>query len=315
MTAIVMRNLSKRYRADGPLAVNDVSMEVGDGEIVCLLGPNGAGKTTLIALLACLLRPTSGEALVAGHSVVHDSIAARRCIGLVPQEVALYPQITARRNLHYFGGLQGLRGRRLAEATDEALAWGGLTERADEQAATLSGGLKRRLNIAVGLLHRPPILLLDEPTVGLDPASRRSILDLLSRLRREAGITILFATHSLAEAEELSDRVAILHQGRLVALDTPAALLAAADCADTVRLHIAPGNATAAALAAVRGMVEEASPSALDDVLTLTVERAHAHLPAILAAVAGAGVEVLALTVSKPGLESVFLRLTGDVFE
>ncbi|NOZ73587.1 MAG: ABC transporter ATP-binding protein, partial [Chloroflexi bacterium] len=209
MTAIIsIHELRKQYHPpDGPLALAGIDLQIREGEIFSLLGPNGAGKTTLLAILSGLLRPTSGEAIIAGHNVVHDPMAVKRIIGVVPEEIALYPQLSARQNLRYFGQLYGLRGQALDKATGEVLAAIGLANRAQEKIARYSNGMKRRLNIGVGLLHNPRIVFMDEPTVGLDPESRRRILDLVVQLNREQGTTILYTTHYMEEAHELSHRV------------------------------------------------------------------------------------------------------------
>ena len=223
---IITRGLTKQYAPPrGPVAVSDVDLEVEEGEVFGLLGPNGAGKTTLIALLCGLFPPTAGDATVAGASVVRDPLAVKRAIGVVPEEIALYGRLSGRRNLRYFGALQGLRGRDLERAVEDALAAVSLSDRADDKAADYSNGMKRRLNIAAGVLHKPRVLFMDEPTLGLDPESRRQVLDLVGRFKRDEGTTILYTTHHMEEAQEVSDRVGIIHRGRIIALGTPAALV------------------------------------------------------------------------------------------
>jgi ABC-2 type transport system ATP-binding protein len=227
MAAIIsIRHLSKQYDPpDGPLALHEIDLEIQEGEVFSLLGPNGAGKTTLITLLCGLFPPSSGEIVIAGHSVVHDPLAVKQILGVVPEEIALYPRLSAYQNLRYFGLLYGLKGQELEQAIEDMLAVVGLADRARDKVAHYSSGMKRRLNVAVGLLPRPRIVLLDEPTLGLDPRSRQRILELVLHIRREHGTTILYTTHYLDEAQELSDRVGIIHEGRIIALGTPEELI------------------------------------------------------------------------------------------
>jgi ABC-2 type transport system ATP-binding protein len=214
---IRVRNLVKRY---GELvAVDAVSFEVAKGEIFGLLGPNGAGKTTIISILSCITPPTSGSASVSGIDVVADSLTARSKIGVVPQEIALYATLSARDNLMFWGRMYGLRDRTLARRVDELLDVVQLSDRASSRIDTFSGGMKRRINIAAGLLHRPDVLFLDEPTVGIDPQTRRSILDLVKELNAE-GLAVLYTTHYLEEAEFLCDRVGIVDEGKMIAVGT-----------------------------------------------------------------------------------------------
>jgi ABC-2 type transport system ATP-binding protein len=200
-------------------AVIGVSLTLGPGQILGLLGPNGAGKTTTVSMLAGLVTPDSGEVLVDGHRLAGDADTTKRRLGLVPQDLALYEELSARANLRFFGALYGLRGPALDRAVAEALDLVGLTERARERVSRYSGGMKRRLNLAAGLVHDPDVLLLDEPTVGVDPQSRNAIFDNLDALRRR-GKALLYTTHYMEEAERLADRIVILDHGRIVADDT-----------------------------------------------------------------------------------------------
>lgn len=315
--SIVLREVSKRYSSASAWALREVSLTIGQGEIFSLLGANGAGKTTLIAILAGLFPPTSGAAWVLGHDVTADPLAAKRCLGVVPEEVALYPQLSARRNLHYFGQLYGLGGRELSRAVEETLRLVDLAERADERVSRLSSGMKRRLNIAVALLHRPAVLLMDEPTVGLDPESRRRILDLVRQLKRERGTTILYTTHYMDEAEALSDRVGILHRGRLLAVDTPAGLLRLAAAGETVELSVATELPAEDLLATVRQTPGVQQAALSNGVLRLMTPSAADLLPGIMRlALPTDGrppqFELRSLTVTRPRLEDVFLQLTGE---
>jgi ABC-2 type transport system ATP-binding protein len=310
---INIRKLSKQYNPPhGPMAINEIDLQVNEGEIFSLLGPNGAGKTTLIAVLCGLFPPTSGDAMIAGHSVVQNPMAVKQIIGVVPEEIALYPQLSGRQNLRYFGLLYGLSGRELIEAIDDVLTVIGLTDRADDKVDHYSSGLKRRLNVGVGLLHKPRIVLMDEPTLGLDPESRRRTLDLVLQLKKDYGATILYTTHYMEEAQELSDRVGIIHHGRIIALGTPDELIQTIHAGDTLRLHVGVSKVSAPVLDALRQVsgVKQVSPEG--DAITLSLLHAADVLPEILRIMQEAGVIVSSLTVQQPNLEAVFLHLTGQ---
>jgi ABC-2 type transport system ATP-binding protein len=220
-TVVQARGLHKRFGAHA--AVAGVSLTLEAGRVLGLLGPNGAGKTTMVGMLAGLLRPDAGEVLVGGRQIVRDADPAKRRIGLVPQDLALYDELSARDNLRFFGGLHGLKGAALQTAIASTLDLVGLADRAAGRVATYSGGMKRRLNLAAGLLHDPDVVLLDEPTVGVDPQSRNAIFDNLEQLKCR-GKALLYTTHYMEEAERLADRVVIIDHGRVIADDTPAGL-------------------------------------------------------------------------------------------
>jgi ABC-2 type transport system ATP-binding protein len=213
------------------VAVDDVSFALERGQLLGLLGPNGAGKTTTVALIAGLVAADRGQVLVDGQRVTSDIDPRKRRIGVIPQELALYDELTARQNLRFFGALYGLAGARLDRASAEALDLVGLGDRAADRVRTFSGGMKRRLNLAAGLLHDPDILLLDEPTVGVDPQSRNAIFDNLEELKRR-GKALLYTTHYMEEAERLADRIVVIDHGRVIANDTVAGLLAHAPSPD-----------------------------------------------------------------------------------
>jgi len=310
---ITVRKLSKQYNPpDGPMAINEVDLQIQEGEIFSLLGPNGAGKTTLIAILCGLFPPTGGDAIVAGHSVVRNPMAVKHIIGVVPEEIALYPQLSGRQNLRYFGLLYGLSGQELDEAIDDVLTVIGLADRAGDKVGSYSSGMKRRLNVGVGLLHRPQIVLLDEPTLGLDPESRRRVLDLVLQLKRDHGTTILYTTHHMEEAQELSDRVGIIHHGRIIALGTPDELIETIHAGDTLRLHVGESKVSAPLLDALRQVRGVKEVSAEGDAITLSLLHAADVLPEILRIMQEAGIVVSSLTVQQPNLEAVFLHLTGQ---
>ena len=217
-------NLVKKYGE--PAAVAGISFEVEEGEVFGLLGPNGAGKTTTISMLTGVLEPTSGTARIGGHDILEEPTEVKRINGLVPQDLALYPTLSARTNLQFFGRIYGLRGKELRERVDDVLEVVALTDRADEPIEKYSGGMKRRVNIAAGLVHQPRLLFLDEPTVGVDPQSRNHIFESVQRLNRERRMSIIYTSHYMEEVELLCNRVAIVDQGRIIALDTIRNLIA-----------------------------------------------------------------------------------------
>lgn len=219
-----IRNLVKLYRGAATPAVNGLDFSVRKGEIYGLLGPNGAGKTTAISIICTLLRPTSGTVTLCDHDVVNDPASVRPLIGLAPQELALYPSLSARENLRYFGRLYGLTGRLLSNRIDQCLSMVGLLDNADTRVDTFSGGMKRRANLAAAILHTPRLLVLDEPTVGIDAQSRNMLLENLTGLR-DSGMTIIYTTHYMEEAQQLCSRVAIMDRGSIIATDAPGALI------------------------------------------------------------------------------------------
>jgi ABC-2 type transport system ATP-binding protein len=310
---LIANDLRKRY--DEIEAVSGISFSIRRGEIFSLLGPNGAGKTTTINMLSCLIEPTSGTAEIAGHAVPGDTLGARRAIGMVPQEIALYDVLSARRNLEFWGRLYDMDGKTLSSRIDEVVELVGLSERAKDRVSTFSGGMKRRVNIAAGLLHRPQILFMDEPTVGIDPQSRRRILDMVKALR-DGGMTILYTTHYMEEAQELSDRVGIIDRGELIALGTQDELTQLMGGQESILLQL--DQEAAAALEPAGGKIDlfDGVPgvlgaSALDHELMVNVERAGEALAGVVGRANSAGLSVRSVEVQEPNLEAVFLHLTG----
>ncbi|MBX6350592.1 MAG: ATP-binding cassette domain-containing protein [Clostridia bacterium] len=295
-----VERLVKRY---GPLtAVDDCSFAVERGEIFGFLGPNGAGKTTTIQILATLLPPTSGTARVGGSDVVREPFAVRRKIGIVFQDPSLDSELTAEENLRLHARLYGLGWAEYRERSERLLRMVGLADRRASKVRTFSGGMRRRLEIARGLLHHPQVLFLDEPTVGLDPQTRAAIWQHVRELRDEVGITVFMTTHYMDEAENC-DRVAIMDHGRIVALDSPANLKRGLG-GDVVRLRSAKGEAIAQRLAAEHGL----APQALDGQVVLRVPDAATFVPRLMAEF---GREVESLEIRQPSLDEVFLALTG----
>ncbi|MFC9994029.1 ABC transporter ATP-binding protein [Nocardia sp. NPDC127526] len=304
--ALSCRHVTRRY---GDLvAVDDLSFTIAPGETYGLLGPNGAGKTTAISMVAGILAADTGEIRLAGRRMTPHAVAVKAEIGYVPQELALYPDLSARENLRFFAGLYGISGRAARTRIAEVLDAVGLAERAGDTVSEFSGGMQRRLNIAAGLLHRPRLLILDEPTVGVDPQSRNSILAGVEALAAQ-GMSVLYTTHYMEEAQRLCRLVGILDEGRMIAEGTPRELTRLVGEHDRIRLAAA-GEVTRAAadLAAMAAVVQVAATA---DGLDLSVEDARITLPDVLAVVGRAGAVVRAVTVHEPDLEAVFLHLTG----
>jgi ABC-2 type transport system ATP-binding protein len=290
------------------LAVDDVSFAIAAGETYGLLGPNGAGKTTAISLLCGVLDADAGTIEVDGRPVSPRHPQHRAAIGYVPQDLALYPDLSARENLRFFGKLQGLRGAALAEREAVVLDLVGLADRADERVDSYSGGMKRRINIAVGLLHEPKLLVLDEPTVGVDPQSRSAILDAVAELG-SAGLAVLYTTHYMEEAERLCDRIGIIDDGRLVAEGTRRELIDRLGTSGHVRVEAVGDLDRFARAVAALPMVD--AVAAADGLLEVTVRDGRRAIAALVEAAEQAGAEVESIEVAEPDLEAVFLHLTG----
>jgi len=289
-------------------AVDGVSFTARKGEIFGLLGPNGAGKTTTIGCISGLLTPTAGHIRVMGHDAVFDGPAARECLGVAPQDVALYPDLSAIENLSFWGGAQRMRNPLLKKRIQEVLEITGLQDRAREPVKRFSGGMKRRLNLACAIVHAPQGLLLDEPTVGVDPQSRVRLLELV-RSQAQSGACVLYTTHYMEEAESLCDRLAIMDHGRIIAAGTLAELRSMLAERDLLRLSgVFPQPAARAAIERVDGIEVLQADEAL---LILSVVEASRRLPAIFAALAQASADVRGTTLTQPSLESLFIKLTG----
>jgi ABC-2 type transport system ATP-binding protein len=299
-------DLHKRFGATE--AVRGVSFEIREGETYGLLGPNGAGKTTTISMVCGLLEADAGEVLVCGERLTTHSVSERAAIGYVPQELAIYPDLNARENLHFFARLYGLSPSAADARVDEVLAVIGLTDRAQEQTKAFSGGMQRRLNIGIGLLHRPRLLILDEPTVGVDPQSRNAILESVASLSAE-GMAVLYTTHYMEEAERLCDRIGIVDLGELKAEGTRAELVALVGEHDRVELE-GTGDLEAAARACERIAAVQAA-SVGDGSIELIVDGARGVLPELLRVAADGGLSATSVEVYEPDLEAVFLHLTG----
>ncbi len=305
-----VENLVKNY---GELtAVDDVSFDAEAGRVFGLLGPNGAGKSTAINCISGLLTPTAGRVTVNGHDVVKDGKAAKRSLGVVPQELALYEDLPAIDNLRYWGKAYGLRGKALEDRVATVLETIGLADRAKDVPKEFSGGMKRRLNFGCGIVHEPQVLLLDEPTVGVDPQSRARLFDLVETLRDE-GACVLYTTHYMEEAERLCDSLAIIDHGKIIAKGTVDELKAQLGARDALQLSgTFPDEGTTAAIEALAGSIADLEIlGQADDSLLLTLSNASQHLPQIFAAISRAGGNVTETSLRSPNLETLFLLLTG----
>jgi ABC-2 type transport system ATP-binding protein len=304
--AIQVDNLHKDFGE--VYAVKGVSFAVRRGEVFSLLGPNGAGKSTTISMLACLLRPTKGDATVLGSSITEQPRQVKARLGVVPQEIALYDDLSARENLEFWGKMYGLRGAALAGRVDEVLTLIGLTDRQKGRLEKFSGGMKRRINIGVALLHKPDVVIMDEPTVGIDPQSRRHILDGVRDLNRQ-GTTVLYTTHYMEEAQELSDHIAIMDQGEIIGLGTHAELVQIVGEQDRIDLRLSEANE--ALVDRWRGVPGVSQIKAEDGLITLLADDSNLVLPHLFELAAPAGVRITSVEIQEPNLETVFLHLTG----
>ncbi len=326
MPAILeVKDLAKNYGSNQ--AVRGVSFEVEEGEVFGLLGPNGAGKTTTISILTGVIPPSAGTARIGGHDILTDALQVKRLTGLVPQDLALYPTLNARTNLSFFGSIYGLRGRQLKERVEDVLEIVALKERASEPVEKFSGGMKRRVNIAAGLVHQPRLLFLDEPTVGVDPQSRNHIFESVLRLNRERGMSIIYTSHYMEEVETLCTRAAIIDEGRIIAMDTIKNLVAMlgggvihlglrrcddeliaslAKLPDVASVSLLPVEAHAPAAAGV-----PAPPAAEFPQLKIEARNGQKALISVIDLLNQLDIQITSLEILEPNLESVFLHLTG----
>jgi len=304
--AIQVRDLHKSFAEN--LAVQGVSFDVEQGEIFSLLGPNGAGKTTTISMLSCLLRPDDGDALVMGHSIRTEAMGVKSVLGVVPQEIALYEDLTARENLTFWGKMYGLRGSALKSRVIEVLDVIGLTERANDRVGKYSGGMKRRVNIGVALLHKPGVIYMDEPTVGIDPQSRRSILDSVVALKNQ-GMTVLYTTHYMEEAQELSDHIAIMDHGKLIACGTHDQLVKLVGQQTRIDLTVDVEPARVSESWQTIDGVTRVTMG--EQQISVLVDDSNRVLPRLFEAATDQSARITSVDIREPNLEAVFLHLTG----
>ncbi len=344
---IEVRGLAKMYKSGNKEihAVKGIDLDIRQGEIFSLLGPNGAGKTTTISMISGLVAPSEGDATIGGHSIRTNPLDAKRLLGVVPQEIALYLNLSARQNLEFFGKMYGLRGKELSMRVDEVLDFIDLQDRQNDKVENFSGGMKRRVNIGVGLLHRPKLVYMDEPTVGIDPQNRRRILDTVFRLRDEYGMTVLYTTHLMEEAQELSDRVGIIDHGEIIALGTVGELTEQVGEEDRLIFSIGTQTLDEPVLRRIENEVDGVGSARYDVVdlvkessdkdelvidkrstssvavvragqtreglITVMAQRGRKALPDIIRIANESDVDILSVEIREPDLEAVFLHLTG----
>jgi ABC-2 type transport system ATP-binding protein len=306
--APVLRCRGLRRQFGELVAVDDISFQIAAGETYGLLGPNGAGKTTTISMIAGLLERDAGEIFVAGQPMTTRTVQAKSALGYVPQDLAIYPDLSGLENLIFFARLYGMPTAAAKASASEVLELIGLADRASEQTKTYSGGMKRRLNIGLGLLNRPKLLVLDEPTVGVDPQSRNAILESVAGFSG-AGVAIMYTTHYMEEAERLCDRVGIIDHGNLIAEGTQRELVGMVGEFDRVALAASGDLSGAASALAALPFVRQSG--ATDDRIDLVVTDARENLPGILTTAAAHRVAIRSVDVTEPDLEAVFLHLTG----
>lgn len=306
MNAIEVKTLKKSF---GNLqAVKGVDFSIEEGKILSLLGPNGAGKSTIISMLSGLLVPDEGDTWIVGHSVVRSPQAAKARLGVVPQDIALYPDLSARENLIFWGKMYGLRGKELKDRVDEVLEIIGLSSRQKDAVGKFSGGMKRRVNIGVALLHKPDVIIMDEPTVGIDPQSRRHILDNVIQLNKQ-GMTVLYTTHYMEEAAELSHYIAIMDLGKVIAYGTYSELIKLVG-SDT-RIDLTLNSDASAILADWRAVDGVHQLDYANEIVTLLVNDSNLVLPGLFEAASRSGMRITSVDIQEPNLEAVFLHLTG----
>jgi len=306
MNAVEVKNIKKSFGSFQ--AVQGVDIIVQQGEILSLLGPNGAGKSTTISMLSGLIAPSDGDAFIMGYSITSQPKLAKEKLGVVPQDIALYPDLSARENLLFWGKMYDLRGLELKHRVDDVLEMIGLTERQKDRLGKFSGGMKRRVNIAAALMHKPDVVIMDEPTVGIDPQSRRHILDNVKELNRQ-GMTVLYTTHYMEEAAELSDHIAIMDQGKIIAFGTHDELIKMVG--EQTRIDLTFNAEVEAIIPAWKEIEGVSGLDATDGKVTALVDDSNRALPRLLEVAAQGGVRILSVDIKEPNLESVFLHLTG----
>ncbi|MDF2673083.1 MAG: transporter-like protein [Clostridiales bacterium] len=306
MEIIKIKDLTKKYGSN--IAVDNINLSIDQGEIFGLIGPNGAGKSTTINSLCGLLRASDGEIIIDGINMREDSLEAKKRLGLVPQEIAIFENLTGRENIEFFGKLAGLRGSLLKERVDEALEFVGLSDKAKSMPKGYSGGMKRRLNIACAIAHHPKIIILDEPTVGIDPQSRNHILESVKKLNK-MGSTIIYTTHYMEEAEALCSRIAIMDHGRLIADGTKEELKKLVH--EEEKIIINGSDISFNTLEEIKAISQVKDAQLIENSLEIITSSTQLILQDILFLLSKNGVRIKGIQVSEPDLETVFLSLTG----
>lgn len=307
MGLIEIKNVTKRF--DDKIAVDNISLSIEDGDIFGLLGPNGAGKSTLISMITGLLKPDSGDILVDGYSIIKNPLEVKRQLGLVPQEIALMETVSAYDNLEFWGSLYGLKGKLLKERINEALEVAGLIDRKNEKIKKFSGGMKRRLNVAAAILHHPRILIMDEPTVGIDPQSRNHIFEFTKEINKNRNTTVIYTSHYMEEVDELCNGLFIMDVGKEVAYGTKKSVKAMVS--DKSRLLIKPDSYTAETLIRVKALEGVRDLTEEDGMLKLVVKEESFNLNTLINSLYEEKIKIRGITFEEPTLEEVFLSLTG----
>jgi len=308
MSLVVFKDVVKKY--DTVTTVNHLTFAIEEGEIFGLLGPNGAGKSTSIHMLSGLLAPTFGEISLSGYSITKHPLEVKRRIGLVPQELAIYEELTARENMNFFAKLYGLRGKLLKERVDEALQFVGLLERANDKPITFSGGMKRRLNIACAIMHRPKLIIMDEPTVGIDPQSRNHILESVRELNR-LGSTIIYVSHYMEEVEAICTRIGIIDKGKLLAFGTKEELISQSGQEERLVFDVNRSDESVLREMNEHPGVKQAEMDESCSSIVVLVKQSSSVLQDLLFILQNHHIALRKLTRVEPNLESLFLQLTG----
>lgn len=306
MSFIKVENLVKKYESN--TAVSGISMDIEKGELFGLLGPNGAGKSTTIAMISGILTPTTGNVCIGGIDIAKKPMEGKKLLGLVPQDIALYPTLTAKENLEFWGKMYNLRGKELKKRVEEVLEIAGLSDRKNERIEKYSGGMKRRINIGAALLHKPEILIMDEPTVGIDPQSRNHILDTVKMLNKE-GMTVIYTSHYMEEVEFLCDKIGIIDHGKLLAFGEKEELKRSIINFDKIELQLS--SITPSVKERIGSMEYVQSIDIDGSKVTINSSESEKLLVNILSALAKMNIKVLSVKIQEPNLESVFLNLTG----
>lgn len=307
MSIVELKNVTKRY--EDKLVVDNISFSIEEGEIFGLLGPNGAGKSTTISMICGLIKADQGDIIINGHSVKTEAKLAKESIGLVPQDIALYKDLSAVENLKFWGTLYGLNGKLLKERIDEVLEATGLKDRAKDKISNYSGGMKRRINIACAVMHRPKIIIMDEPTVGIDPQSRNHILEFAKELNRKYNTTIIYTSHYMEEVEALCNKLIIMDEGKIVAGGTKEEIKRMVMNEETV--EITSPNCTSDVLLKLKKINNVKDASYKDGVITIFINESEANLQSIIDVLFNCKIKIQNVNIQTPTLETVFLNLTG----
>lgn len=307
MNIIEIKNLTKRY--GNRLVVDNLNFEIEEGAMFGFLGPNGAGKSTSISIICGLVKPSFGDINVNGYSITKEKVKAQKNIGLVPQNIALYTNLTALDNLKFFGGMYGLKGKVLKERIEEALEIAGLSDRRNDKIKTFSGGMKRRINIASAIMHHPKVIIMDEPTVGIDPQSRNHILKSAKYLNEEYKSTIIYTSHYMEEVEFLCNDIVILDEGRVITKGTKQEVKRAAVEVESLELKVA--NITPSIIENIKSIEDVNGVNFIEDTLNITMKEPQKKLQKIIEIIITGDAKIYNINVTEPNLESVFLSLTG----